>query len=247
MTVHPRAIVAQARFELILTLRSGESLLATLGIPLGILVFFSSVDEVLPTGGRAAVDFLVPGVLAISVMSTGLVALAIQTAFERKYGVLKLLGGSPLPRWGVLAGKAIAVTVVLAAQSVAVFLVAWLGLGWRPSGGVLPVLAGLLVGALTFAALGLLMAGTLRAEATLALANASFLVLLLVSGLAFDIEVLPEPLAALGLALPSGALGEVLRAGLAAPARFALVPFATLAAWGCAAALLAVRTFRWEG
>ena len=93
------ATLAQASLELKLLLRSGESLLATLGIPLGILVFFSVVD-VLPTGEADPADFLVPGVLAISVMATGLVAVAIQTAFERKYGVLKRLGGTPLPRGG---------------------------------------------------------------------------------------------------------------------------------------------------
>jgi ABC-2 type transport system permease protein len=240
-----RSIAAQGRLELVLLVRSGESLLVTLGIPLGILVFFSLVDDVLPTGDRTALDFLVPGVLGISVMATGLVALAISTAFERKYGVLKLLGGSPLPRWGLLAGKALAVGIVLTVQTLLVLVTA-VGLGWHPHGSVSLVLLALALGTVAFAALGLLMAGTLRAEATLALANAAFLALLIVSGLAFDASELPGALEAVGRVLPSGALGELLRAALDSPARLPLVPVVTLAAWAAAASALTVRLFRFS-
>lgn len=240
-----RAVLAQARLELILLLRSGESLLVTLGIPLGILVLFSGVD-VLPTGDRDAVDFLVPGVLGISVLSTALVALAIQTAFQRKYGVLKRLGATPLPRAGFLAAKTLAISAVLVVQTVLVLLVAAIGLGWHLSGSAGALVAGLVAGALTFSAIGLLLAGTLSAEATLAAANATYLVLLVLSGLVFDAGALPGPLEAVGLALPSGALGEVLRAALEQPGRLASRPLLLLAAWGIAAGVLAARTFRWE-
>ncbi|MFN2555510.1 MAG: ABC transporter permease [Nitriliruptorales bacterium] len=240
------AAAAQTRMEFVLLLRSGESLLVTLGVPLGLLVFFSLVDDVLPTGGQRAVDFLVPGVLAVSVMSTGLVSLAIQTAFERKYGVLKLLGGSPLPRWGLLAGKTLAVIGVLLVQTVLVVLAAAVALGWEPRGGIAPMLLALVLGALSFSAIGLLMAGTLRAEGTLALANGLYLLLLLISGLVFDARALPSPLASLGQALPSGSLGTALRAALEAPGRFAVGPLVLLAVWGMGAGLLAARSFRWE-
>lgn len=241
-----RSVLAQTRMELILLMRSGESLLVTLGVPLGLLVFFSLVDEILPTGDRSAVDFLVPGVLGVSVLSTGLVSLSISTAFERKYGVLKLLGGSPLPRWGLLAGKALALLAVLALQTLLVLGVAVLGLGWQPDGAAAPTALALLLGVGTFAAIGLLVAGTLRAEATLATANALFLVLLVVSGLVFDPAELPGPLEAFGRALPSGALGEALRAALDTPGRLASGPLVVLLGWGAVAAVLAVRTFRWE-
>lgn len=241
-----RAIAAQARTELVLLLRSGESLLATLGIPLGILVVFALLGEVVPTGGRATVDFLVPGVLAISVMATGLVSLAIATAFERKYGVLKLLGGSPLPRWGILAGKSLAVGVVIVAQTGAVLAVATVGLGWSPTAAIVPAVAAMLVGTVAFCALGLLLAGTLRAEATLALSNTLFLVLLVVSGLVFDAAELPGPVAAVGAVTPSGALGEALRVALGAPGSLAAVPLLILAAWAAVLGALTARTFRYE-
>jgi ABC-2 type transport system permease protein len=238
------AIRAQALMELRLLLRSGESLLVTLGIPLGILGFFSVVD-VLPTGDEPAVDFLVPGVLAISVAATGLVAVSIQTAFERKYGVLKRLGGTPLPRSGFLVAKGLAVAAVLAVQTALVVGLALGLLGWAPAGGAVVAPLAILLGAVSFTALGLLLAGTLRAEATLALSNALFLILLVISGVTFDAATLPDALAAVGRALPVGALAVVLRAAFAGEGLH-LVGLAVLGGWGAAAIVLAARTFRWE-
>jgi ABC-2 type transport system permease protein len=239
-----RAILAQAAMELRLLVRSGESLLVTIGIPLGLLGFFSVVD-VLPTGEQPAVDFLVPGVLAISIAATGMVAVAIQTAFERKYGVLKRLGGTPLPRSGFLVAKGLAVAALLVVQLGLAIALAMGPLGWRPEGGLL--LAPLLVvlGAVTFTAIGLLMAGTLRAEATLALSNASFLVLIVISGVTFDAATLPPAVALVGQLLPLGALGTALREAFAG-AGLAVVPVAVVVGWGLAAGGLAARRFRWE-
>jgi ABC-2 type transport system permease protein len=238
------ATLAQARLELKLLVRSGESLIVTLGIPLGILGFFSVVD-VLPTGEGDAVAFLVPGVLAISTAATGLVAVAIQTAFERKYGVLKRLGSTPLPRWAFLVAKGLAVAAVLAVQTVLVVGLAVGALGWSPAGGALAAPLLVLLGAVTFTSIGLLMAGTLRAEATLALSNALFLVLLVISGVTFDAAALPAPLEAIGRALPVGALGAALRAAFAGEG-ILLAPTLSLVAWGAAAVALAARRFRWE-
>lgn len=242
-----RAVVAQTLMELKLLMRSGESLLVTFGIPLGILVFFSAVD-VLPTGDGDPVDFLVPGVLAISVMSTAFVALAIQTAFERKYAVLKRLGGTPLSRFQFLVAKALAVAVLVVVQTLLVLGIASIGLGWDPAGGSPAVVVlGMVLGTATFTALGLALAGALRAEATLALSNAIYLVLLLVSGLTIDLDSLPGPLATASLFLPSGALGVLLRDGFES-SDVALWPVAAMVlfGWGVGAVALAVRTFRWE-
>ena len=239
-----RAVLAQAVMEARLLFRSGESLIITLGIPIGVLVFFSVVD-VLPTGEGPAVDFLVPGVIAISVAGTGLVAVAIQTAFERKYGVLKRLGGTPLPRWGFLAAKGIAVAAILVLQTGLIVTIALWGLDWRPEAGALAVPVVVLLGAITCTAIGLLLAGTLRAEATLAVSNALFLVLLVISGVTFDAGALPDALASFGRALPVGAVAEALRAGFAGEG-FVAWPLLTLAGWGAGAIAVASRTFRWE-
>lgn len=246
-----KKVFAQAAMELRLLVRASESLVITFGIPLGILMFFSSVD-VLPTGDLAAVDFLVPGVLAISIAATGLVAVAIQTAFERKYGVLKRLGATPLTTTGFLSAKAVAVLALVGVQATLVLLLARFVLGWQmPVGTGGPVVAVVLLigaialGALACTSLGLLMAGTLRAEATLAATNALFLVLIVISGVAFAAEALPDALAAIGLILPLGALGQLLRSILV-DATVDLGSAAVLAAWALVAMGAGRRWFRWE-
>jgi ABC-2 type transport system permease protein len=239
-----RATLAQAAMELKLLVRSAESLLVTLGIPLGVLVFFSLVD-VLPTGDQDPVAFLVPGVLAISVVATGLVAVAIQTAFERKYAVLKRLGGTPLTRGAFLVAKGLSVAALLLVQTILVLLVAIVGLGWRPEGGLLLAALLVLLGAMTSTALGLLLAGTLRAEATLAASNALFLVLLVVSGVTFDATALPPPVAIFGAFLPMGALQRALAAALGGDG-LAVTETLVLVGWGLLAVAVGRRTFRWE-
>ncbi len=242
-----RAMTAQARLETRLLLRSSESLLVTLGIPLGVLVFFSNVD-VLPTGDTDAVTFLVPGVLALSATATGLVASAIQTAYERKSGALKLLGATPLGRPGFIVAKLASVLAMLLVQT---GLVMGLGLGllgWRPAGGLFAVAVAvptvLLVG-LVMTSLGLLLAGTLTAELTTAVTNALFLVLLLLGGVAVDASVLPDALAAIGAVTPLGAGVQALRALLDA-GEGAASALAVLAGWGLLGAAIASRSFRWE-
>lgn len=237
---------AHARMELRLLLRSGESLLVTFGVPLGILVLFGST-ELVPTDSADPLDFLVPGVLAVAILSTGFVAQAIQTGFERKYGVLKRLGASPLTRPQYLAGKAVAVATVVAAQ-VAVLVGVGLLLGWRPGAiaaepllWLLPV--GVLLGSAVFTALGLALAGAIRAELVLAGSNAAYLVMVALSDLVFDLPAAADPFV---LLTPSGALGVVLRRALDGPGGATVLALVVLVAWGLLAVVVAARTFRWE-
>lgn len=238
----PRMVRAQTAMELRLTLRRGESLLLTLAIPLGLLAFFGTVDV-----AGATVTFLVPGIVALAVMSTAMTGLAIATGFERQYGVLKRLGASPLPRSGLLLAKTLSVLCVEALQ---VVLIGVLGLvlGWRAGSSGRAVLLGVVfvaLGTAAFAGLGLLMAGTLRGEATLAAANGLYLVLLLVSGMVVPLAKLPGALAAVARALPSGALAEGLRSAFGSDGRVAR-PVLVLAVWAVVALGAAARTFRWE-
>jgi ABC-2 type transport system permease protein len=242
-----KAFVAQLRAELTLLARNGESLLLTLGIPVVLLLFFSAVD-VLPIDERRfddPVDFLAPGILALAVMSTSMVNLAIATGFERQYGVLKRLGATPLGRPRLLAAKTAAIAAVEIVQ-VALLVPVALALGWDPTWAIVPALAAVVLGSIAFAGLGLCMAGTLRALVTLAAANGVYLVLLLLSGMLIPLGELPAVVRAIARALPSGALAEVLRgaltAGIAVPARGWVV----LAVWAVVAPLAATRLFRWE-
>jgi ABC-2 type transport system permease protein len=242
-----RATIAQAAMELRLTSRRGENLLVTVVIPVVLLVFFSSV-HVLPTGTGRPVDFLLPGILALAVISTSLVNLGIATAYERSYGVLKRLGGSPLPRSGLIAAKMFAVLIVEIVQVGLLLAIAVGGFGWMPGPGasIVVVALALLLGTLAFAGLGLLMAGSLRAEATLAGANGLYLLLLLVGGVVVPVTQLPSLLADLARFLPAAALSDAFRIGFGGTAGDPTGPLALLALWGALAAGLAVRTFRWE-
>lgn len=238
-----RALLAQSRVEVLLTLRRGESVLATLGIPVGVLVFFGTID-VVETGFDDPLDFLVPGVLALAVIATAMVSLGIATGFERRYGVLKRLGTTPLSRGTLVAAKGVAVLAVVALQGVVVVGVGT-ALGWGPTARLVPAAGLLVLGTAAFAGLGLLMAGTLRAEVTLALANTLYVGFLLVGGVAVPLGRLPGALEAVAKVTPAAQLVEAVRAvltGAAVPAW----TLAGLAAWAVAAPTLAAWRFRWE-
>lgn len=244
-----RAVLNLVAMELRLTLRRGENLLVTIVIPAAVLLFFATVG-ILPAMGGPIVSFLLPGSLALAVIATSLVSLGIATGYERSYGVLKRLGGSPLPRAGLVAAKILSVLAVEAVQAVLLGAIAVGLLDWRwPAGGSLPLLvAGLLLGTLAFGGLGMLMAGRLRAEATLALANGLFLVFLLLGGIIIPVDHLPPAMAAFAQVLPANQLAEALRVALVAPGApaDAVGPLAALAAWGVISAGLAALTFRWD-
>ncbi|MDQ1492838.1 MAG: type transport system permease protein [Actinomycetota bacterium] len=238
-----RGVGAQVEIETKLTLRRGESLIVTLGIPVGILVFFGNVDLV-DTGYRDPLDFLVPGVLALAVMSTAMVSLGIATGFERRYGVLKRLGSTPLGRSGLLTAKTLTVVTVEVIQAVIIVIAALL-LGWSPAGGIAAAVLVMIIGTIAFSGLGLLMAGTLRAEATLAVANGGYLLLLVLGGMAYPLSKLPLALQDVARVLPAAPLAECLRGALTGTG----IPGARLSiliGWAVLAPLLAARSFRWE-
>jgi ABC-2 type transport system permease protein len=238
--------MVQAATELRLTSRRYENVLAIAVIPTVVLVFFSTTSLVAVPGGRA-VDFLVPGSLTLAVVATGLVNLGIATAYERLYGVLKRLGGSPLSTRGLVAAKLLSVAVIVVLQVVLLLAVATVALDWRPGTGWSLAALGLalVLGTATFAGLGLLMAGALRAEATLALANGLFIAALLLGGIVLPTDHLPGPLPPLADVLPAAALSAVVRIALGAAGEIG-PPLAVLAVWSVAAVALTVRTFRWE-
>ncbi|MCG5215020.1 ABC transporter permease [Streptosporangium soli] len=239
-----RMVTAQAGAEVRATLRNGEQLLLTMIIPILLLAGFSAMP-LLDLGAGRRVDFLAPGVLALAIMSTAFTGQAIATGFERRYGVLKRLGATPLSRTGLLLAKTLAVIVVEVIQ-VAVITGVGLALGWRPQGSPLAALVLILLGTAAFSGLGLLMAGTLRAEATLAGANLVYLVLLGCGGVIFPLTVFPAAVEPVLELLPIAALTGGLRAVLTAGAALPVSSVAILAGWAAVSLLLAARTFRWE-
>lgn len=239
-----RRVFLQLRSELRVLLRNGEQLLLTLIIPVVLLVFFGSVD-ILPTGDDEALDFLVPGVLAVAIMSTAMVSMGIATGFERSYLVLKRLGATPLTRFELVMAKVLSVFVVEVVQA-AVLLPIGLALGWQPAGSVWPfAFVAVLAGTMAFGGIGLFLAGQLRAEINLAAQNGLYLVLLLLGGMIIARDSLPGALDTVSRVLPSSALADALRASLNGSGAL-LTPMLVLAAWGVLAPVVAAWRFRWS-
>jgi ABC-2 type transport system permease protein len=240
------ALTAQIRTELTLSLRQGEQVLVSLGIPVLLLVFFSLVDVVpLPAGVDQPVDFLAPGILALAVMSSAMVSLGIGTGFERQYGVLKRLGATPLGRPRLIGAKISMVGGLLAVQ-VTVIVVVAAALGWRPGGTPVLALPAIVLGTAAFAGIGLLLAGTLRGTINLAVCNGLYLVLLLLGGMVVPLDRLPEPLEAFASLLPAAALSEILVAAFTTDADLPASAWGLLAFWAVLAPALAAAFFRWE-
>ena len=239
-----RRVVAQGLFEVGTVLRNGEQLVITLVLPVLLLVVLTRTSFV-DLGTSDRIGLVAPGVLALAVMSTAFTSQAIATGFDRRNGVLRLLATTPLGRGGLLAGKVLGIGVLEAGQ-ISVLAGVALGLGWRPSpeglagAGVL-----LLLGTAAFTGLALLLAGVLRAEAVLAVANLVWVLLLAGGGVILPVDLLPGPLAAAAPFLPSGALGEGLRSALG-DGGLPVVPVVVLTGWAVVLGWLTARTFRWH-
>lgn len=235
---------AQYRTELTLLLRNGEQVLLSLVLPVGLLVVLSTLDFVeVQRVGLRRVDFFTPGLIALAVMSTAFTGQAIAVGFERQYGVLKRLGATPLPRSVLLLAKTASVLTVELLQLLLLGAVAY-ALGWDPRGNIGSVLLLVVVGTAAFSGLGLLLGGTLRGLACLAVANLAWLLLLVLGGIMFDLDQFgpAEPLLRL---LPSAALSDGLRTTLV-DGSLALSDLVTLLVWAAVALGAAARAFRWE-
>jgi ABC-2 type transport system permease protein len=238
-------LFAQLKSELRVIARNGEQLLVIIGIPMILLIFFSQVD-VLPRGDQNAVDFLLPGILALAVMSTAMVSLGIATGFERSYGVLKRLGATPLGTQRLVLAKCLAVVLVEVVQLL-VLVGVGLILGWRGDlGAVAPVVGAVLLGTLAFAGIGLTLAGTLRGEVNLAAQNGLYLVLLLIGGIMFPLDSLPSWLQTPAELLPSSALADVMRGALTETSLNGGAAWIVLAVWALVAPTAAAKLFRWQ-
>jgi len=241
------ALVAQIRAEVSMTLRRGETLLLTIGIPLLLLVFFSKI-KIDNSETLHPVNVVTPGILALAIMSTSMVSLGIATGFERGYGVLKRLGATPLGRTRLLAAKIVAVFVIELLQAIVIIAVGF-ALGWKPAGGVIggiTAAAACIVGSLAFGGIGLSMAGRLRAEVNLAAANGLYLLLLLLGGMVVPLAALPSGIRTISELLPAAALSSSVRDALSTTASYH-GSWVVLIIWGVITPIVAATTFRFQG
>ena len=241
-----RRVLAQTSFEARAILRNGEQLLVTIIVPVLVLVGLTKATGIaIDTDGMSRIDFFTPGVLALAIMTSSFTSQAIASAFDRRNGVLRLLSTTPLGRGGLLAGKILGVLAVEVVQVVVIGTTALL-LGWHPdTTGLLLAVVAVILGTAAFTSLALLVAGTLRAEAVLAVANLLLLLLAVAGGVIVPADRLPGPMAHIALLLPSGALGDAMRETLwhgSLPAWSVVV----LVGWTAALGWGASRLFRWH-
>ena len=235
---------SQLRQELTVMARNGEQLLLLVVIPVMLLVFFSQTDF-LPTITGNKIDFLMPGILGLAVMSTAMVSLGIATGFERNYGVLKRLGTTPLGTQRLVLAKVSAICVIEVAQLTLLIIVGQL-LGWSPNRiNIAQVLVILLIGTSCFAGIGLMLAGRLRAEINLAAQNGLYLVLFLLGGILVSNDELPKSLGDVAQVLPSSLLSSLLRDSFNNK-MIVIADAIALGGWALAMCGLAATIFKWS-
>lgn len=238
-----RMVWAAGALELKMVLRNGEQLLLALIIPLAVLIGMAKVSVISLAEPRIAT--VAPGVLALALMSTAFTSQAITTGFDRRYGVLHRLSAAGVGRGLLLAGKCTATTAVVIGQLIVLGVVAVL-LGWHPEGNHLWALLLIVLAVAAFLGLALLLGGTLRAEAVLALANLLWLVMVVVGGVVIPLDRAPGWFRTIGELTPAGALSDGLRAVWqhgGAPTAGQLI---VLVAWIAIGWVGTVKLFRWQ-
>ena len=238
-------IFAQARFETRLLLRNGEQVLLAIVIPALMLIAFTAEPIGTISGGGSRIDYYAPGIIGVAVLSTAFTSQAIATGFERRYSVLKRLGATPLPRWGLLAGKSLSILMVECVQLVLLIAIA-LCMGWSPHGDPVAVLLLLALGTAAFSGLALWLSGALRAEATLAVANFVFLIFIGLGGVVVPLDKFGHGAQSTLQFLPISALTDGLRDVLQHGTAMPWGPLGILAAWAVVAIAGAARFFKWE-
>ena len=241
-------VIEQGRYETMAMLRNGEQLMLNIIFPVMALIalrFTGLIDEYANSVGVSRMDAAVPGVLALCVISTALSGQGIATGFDRRYGVLRFLATTPLGRNGLIMGKCIAVLVVVAIQFTLVAVLGY-GLGWRPDAiAVSRSIITMLMGAGAFTALGLLIAGTVRAEATLAIVNIAWVILAGAGGVVFPLKSFPDWYAGIVAWSPSAALGDALR-GNFIQHQWLAEPHWVIIVWTVVIGFIASRKFKWS-
>lgn len=241
-------VVMQGKYETLAMLKNGEQLMLNIAFPIMALFamrYTGFLDSYAEQMGSTRIGVAVPGVLALCVISTALSGQGIATGFDRRYGVLRFLSTTPLGRNGLIIGKVLAVLAVLAIQFVLVVIIGF-GLGWRPDiFQMYRSLSTLLLGAAAFTALGLLIAGTVRAEATLAIVNIAWVILAGCGGSLIPADRFPDPFYTIIELLPSGALGTGLRGDYLQDV-FLPLPHLIMLVWTLVIGFIASRKFKWS-
>jgi ABC-type multidrug transport system permease subunit len=210
--------------------------------------FNAKSAEVTEPGGRY-VDFLVPGLLGMNLMGTGMWGIGFSLVVARNGNLLKRLVAAPVRKSHLLAAQLTSRLLFLIPEAGALLVFAYFALGVPMRGSILLLIATSLLGALAFSGLGLLTAARPRTiEGISGVMNLVMVPMWIFSGIFFSTERFPAAMQPFVQALPLTALNDALRGVMLEGSGFvALAPeLALLAVWGALSFALAVRFFRWQ-
>jgi ABC transporter DrrB family efflux protein len=210
---------------------------------------FRATESPVSAVGSRYIDWVIPGLLGMGIMSTGMWSVGFSIATARSRKLLKRLVATPMVRGYYLASFVLSRFVFLAGEAVVLMGFAWLVFDVRIQGS-LGALAGVCAaGALTFGAMALLVASRAQTiEALSGLLNFVMLPMWILSGVFFAASNFPDPMQPIIQVLPLTALIDALRAVTNEGATLAGVApdLAILGTWGATSFVAALKLFRWR-
>ncbi|HEX4825263.1 MAG TPA: ABC transporter permease [Candidatus Polarisedimenticolaceae bacterium] len=199
--------------------------------------------------GSRYIDFLVPGLLGMNLMGTGMWGIGFSIVTARSRGLLKRLVATPMRKRDYLIGQMLGRLVFLFPEVVLLLGFAHLAFDVPLRGSLLALGAVTVAGALAFTGIGLLVAARPRTiEGVSGLMNFVMLPMWIFSGVFFSPSRFPDAIQPAIALLPLTALNDAIRSVMidGAPLLAVARPVAIVAGWGLAAFLLALRLFRWK-
>lgn len=225
----------------------------TIVFPLMLLVLFTAIfgNELIEGLGVTTAQFFTPGLAVFAAVSATYTNLAIGTAIARDSGILKRVRGTPIPPWAYIAGR-VASAVYLAFIAITLMMavgISFYGVELFPR-TILSALLTFLVGVSCFAALGMLVAAiSPNGDTAPAVTNATLLPIAFISNIFIPLSDPPAWMEVAGNIFPLKPFADAFRDAFdptLTGMQFHWAELGSLALWGVAAALLAVRLFKWE-
>jgi len=244
-------LLRQVRLETRLFLRRKDDLFWTLAFPLFFIVLFGMIyqDMLWEDLGLRAIEYILPGIIVMALMTSGIMATASGFAEEREKGIYRRLALTPLKRHTLLGGQLIQRYIVILVQTILLLIVGSLAFSIRIEGNLFWAWMVVTLGALCFLSIGFLLTGLIKtARAANGISMVVFFMLMFLGGIFFPTQMMPDFLRSFSNALPSTNLNDVLRAVMITDLGVGNVwrELLVVGGWFAGSLALAVRLFRWE-
>lgn len=241
----------QIAIETKLFLRRKDDLFWTLAYPILMMAFFGLIygDQSWPEYGMRAIDYVMPGLLILGLMVTGVMTTAGGFAEEREKGIYRRLSLTPLKRSTLIAGQVIHRYLVILVQTVLLLLVGILAFKVKIGGNYFLFWLLMTFGALCFLSIGFALTGFIKtARSATPICMTVFLILMFLGSIFFPLSVMPGFLKAVSNTLPSTHLGDALRLVIINGAGIGEIwkPLLIVGGWTVACLAITMKFFRWQ-